>query len=64
MEEDNRRTGSDPLVPDNGAVSGAYLSKRGLQITGAGLLIHPPDVTAGPGEREPVKAAVKAHGLD
>jgi hypothetical protein len=58
MQEDDRRTGSDPLVPDGSAVGGAHLTKRGPQITGAGLLVHCADATRGSGGQELVGPVV------
>ena len=60
MQEDDRRAGSDPLVPDGSAVGGAHLTKRGPRITRAWLLLHFGDATPGPGQQEPVKTGRQA----
>jgi len=43
VQEDDRWTGSDPLVSDRAAVTGADLAKSGPWISGAEILVHRPD---------------------
>ena len=49
MEQDDRWTGSDPLVANRRPVGRAHLAQRRPCSAGAGLPVHGPDPTPGPG---------------